>query len=82
MNLLEASVYFLFHSQSFGYPDEAESAITVPSVDYSQLHAFPLVTMKGENEVMDCMDAVVRSKYSDLKNLEIKLKRDPWGHSN
>lgn len=72
MNLLEGSIYFLFHSQCFGYPDEAESPVTVPSVDCSQLHAFLLVTMRAKNEIMNCIDAVVKSKYSDLKNLEIK----------
>lgn len=40
MSLLEASFYFLFHSQCFGYPDEDASAAIVPSVDYSQVHTF------------------------------------------
>lgn len=83
MDLLEATIYFLFHSQCFGYPEEDESVVTVPSVDYSQLHAFLLVTMRGKYEIMNCIDMVLESKYSDLKNLEITLKHDDvQGHSN
>lgn len=81
MNLLEASIYFLFHFQCSD--DEAESAVTVASEDCLQLHVFLLVPMREKNDIINGVGTVVESKCSDLKNVEIKLKHDdPWGHSN
>lgn len=33
--------------------------------------------------IMNCIDTVIKSKYSEFERLEIKLKYDDtWGHSN